>query len=321
MLIESYNATILTYGQTGSGKSFTINGYGKQFGLSYRTLHKLFEILELKRLESSEKIKSDTSIVLPKSDLENIQVPEFDMEVMNNEFTYVIEVSMLEIYNEQVNDLLVESIKPNTFSSMSAPSGPTPGINLDIRQSTDGCIYVPGLKLVRVCNLQDVMDVFAKGSANRATATTNLNEHSSRSHLILTVHVSTFVNKEMKTKGKLSLCDLCGSERINKSGVIGTAMKEAQHINKSLAALGDVMEALDQKSKHIPYRNSKLTYLLQDSLNGSSRTMMIVTVCPTENHSEETLFTLQFASRGKLSLDCFSLCSCLNVIVQFVILS
>lgn len=84
---------------------------------------------------------------------------------------------------------------------------------------------------------------------------------------------------------------------MSKSGVTGQAMKEAQHINKSLSSLGDVLEALDQKSKHIPYRNSKLTYLLQDSLNGTSRSLMIITCCPTEQHAEETLFTLQFASR------------------------
>lgn len=96
---------------------------------------------------------------------------------------------------------------------------------------------------------------------------------------------------------KLFLVDLAGSERTSRSGVTGQAMKEAQHINKSLSALGDVMEALDQKAKFIPYRNSKLTYLLQDALGGNSRTMMVVTVCPTDTTSDETLFTLQFATR------------------------
>ena len=86
---------------------------------------------------------------------------------------------------------------------------------------------------------------------------------------------------------------------MSKSGVSGVTMKETQYINKSLASLGDVMEALDAKSKHVPYRNSKLTYLLQDSLGGNARTMMIVTVCPTEHTNEETLFTLQFASRAR----------------------
>ncbi len=107
------------------------------------------------------------------------------------------------------------------------------------------------------------MEVFARGSSNRATTSTNLNEHSSRSHSILIVHVTTSADNGVPITGKLYLVDLAGSERMDKSGVTGQAMKETQHINKSLSSLGDVMEGLDKKSKHIPYRNSKLTYLLQ----------------------------------------------------------
>jgi hypothetical protein len=192
---------------------------------------------------------------------------------------------MLEIYNEQVYDLLNSSSSSNS--------------NLDIRQHPDGGIYVPGLRQVAVSSLNDVMKIFAEGSRNRSTASTNINEHSSRSHLIMSVIVtsSSASSSANQLVGKLHLVDLAGSERVSKSGVTGAAMKEAQHINKSLAALGDVLEALDQKSKHIPYRNSKLTYLLQDCLNGNSHTMMIVTTCPTERYADETLFTLQFATR------------------------
>jgi predicted nucleic acid-binding Zn-ribbon protein len=124
-----------------------------------------------------------------------------------------------------------------------------------------------------------------------------MNEYSSRSHSILMVDVVSTEKGASPVCGKLFLVDLAGSERVEKSGVTGAALKEAQYINKSLSALGDVMEALDQKSKHIPYRNSKLTYLLQDSLGGNSRTMMIVTICPTELSSDESLFALQFATR------------------------
>jgi kinesin family protein C2/C3 len=141
------------------------------------------------------------------------------------------------------------------------------------------------------------MTVFARGSAIRATAATNANEHSSRSHSILVVEVTTCTEGSSPVKAKLFLVDLAGSERVAKSGVTGTALTEAKYINKSLSALGDVMEALDQKSKHVPYRNSKLTHFLQDSLGGNARTMMIVTTCPTDYSAEETLFTLQFASR------------------------
>lgn len=128
------------------------------------------------------------------------------------------------------------------------------GLNLDIRQNADGGTHVPGLKQVPVMSLADVMKVFGQGSANRATASTNLNEHSSRSHLILTVTVTSTLGDGASVRGKLNLVDLAGSEKVSKSGVTGAAMKEAQHINKSLSALGDVLEALDQKSKHVPYR-------------------------------------------------------------------
>lgn len=175
--------------------------------------------------------------------------------------------------------------------------GQSGGEALDIRQGPDNSVSVPGLQQMPVHSLQDVMSVFHRGTSNRATASTNLNERSSRSHLIVQVDVTTQRGSEMPVRGRLNLVDLAGSERVGKSGATGATMKEAQHINKSLSALGDVMEALDQKSKHIPYRNSKLTYLLQHSLGGNSRTMMIVTVCPTDLTFEESLFTLQFATR------------------------
>lgn len=125
---------------------------------------------------------------------------------------------------------------------------------MEIRTNPDGITSVPGLQSTEIGNLEDAMSVIARGSANRATGSTNLNEHSSRSHLILSIDVITQSNGETPVRGKLVLVDLAGSERVKNSGVTGTAMKEAQHINKSLSALGDVMEALDQKSKHVPYR-------------------------------------------------------------------
>lgn len=232
-------------------------------------------------------------------------------------FKYKIEVSMLEIYNEQVFDLLHDS----------TGGGQSNGASLDIRLSPDNGISVPGLKAVTVFNMEEVQQVFAKGAKNRATASTHLNEHSSRSHLIIQVEVSvecvdqtssasldgffapngdttTSDGSSSPTKffstpvtGRMYLVDLAGSERITKSGAVGSTLKEALYINKSLLALGDVMEALDQKQKYIPYRNSKLTFLLQNALGGSARTMMVVTVCPTSLTYEESLFTLQFATR------------------------
>ena len=132
--------------------------------------------------------------------------------------------------------------------------GKTDGVSLDIRQDADNQTSVPGLQQIPVSSLNDVMTIFSKGASNRATAATNLNEHSSRSHLIIQINVTSQHESGIPTSGKLFLVDLAGSERVLKSGVTGAGMKEAQHINKSLSALGDVMEALDQKSKYIPYR-------------------------------------------------------------------
>jgi len=155
---------------------------------------------------------------------------------------------------------------------------------------------VPDLRKEKVTSVSDVLLALDRGNANRAKASTNLNEHSSRSHMILRVDVTSGVG-ETKNKGTLFLVDLAGSERVRKSEVEGQALKEAQHINKSLSALGNVMEALDRKSSHVPYRDSKLTHLLQNALGGNSRTMMVVTVCPHNNSYDETTFALKFATR------------------------
>jgi hypothetical protein len=205
----------------------------------------------------------------------------------NNIFQYTMEVSMLEIYNEQVYDLLNDQFG----------GGQTDGVSMDLRLTPENMVVVPGLRQIKVHDMDDVEKVFNKGAKNRATSSTNLNASSSRSHLITIIEVTVEESDGTTVKGKLYLVDLAGSERINKSGAKGTVLKEAQYINKSLSSLGDVMEALDQKQKHIPFRNSKLTYLLQNALGGNAKTVMIFTVCPTDLTSDETLFTLQFAQR------------------------
>lgn len=291
-VIEGYNTCLFAYGQTGSGKTFTMNGYGDEYGVSYRTLNKIFEVLKQKEADAEAAQQSKTILseasrarengtakrLFAGDDAGTSAVEELDSEPVP--FSYKVEVSMMEIYNDQVYDLLSGAAEEA----------------LDIRQTGDGTVHVPGLKQVPVFGLDDVLRVFAKGSSNRATAATNLNELSSRSHSVLAVDVTSITNGS-PVRAKLFLVDLAGCERASKSGVSGAQMKETQYINKSLSALGDVMEALDQKAKHVPYRNSKLTYLLQDSLGGNSRTMMIVTVCPTEATIDETMFTLGFASR------------------------
>lgn len=137
-------------------------------------------------------------------------------------------------------------------------------------------------------------------SRNRSEGTTNMNEHSSRSHMILYIIVrTTNIQTNIQSFGKLSLVDLAGSERLDKSGAEGQLMKEAVSINKSLSSLGDVIAGLSQSSKHIPFRNSVLTYLLQDSMAGQAKVLMFACVSPASYNASETGSTLQFASRAR----------------------
>uniref|UniRef100_A0ACB8E698 Uncharacterized protein n=1 Tax=Sphaerodactylus townsendi TaxID=933632 RepID=A0ACB8E698_9SAUR len=161
----------------------------------------------------------------------------------------------------------------------------------------------------RISDLRTVLDdpvffkfhpnkVFEFGHINRATECTYLNEHSSRSHALLMVTVrGVNYSTGIQTTGKLNLVDLAGSERVGKSGAEGSRLREAQYINKSLLALGDVIHALRSRQGYIPFRNSKLTYLLQDSLSGESKTLMMVHVSPVEKNTSETLCSLKFAER------------------------
>ncbi|KAK4398655.1 Kinesin-like protein KIN-14F [Sesamum angolense] len=192
--------------------------------------------------------------------------------------------------------------KTYTMSGPDLTTEETWGVNyraLDIRNNSQlNGLNVPDASLVPVKCTQDVLDLMRIGQRNRAVGATALNVRSSRSHSILTVHVR---GKELVSgsilKGCLHLVDLAGSERVDKSEAVGERLKEAQHINRSLSALGDVIAALAQKSSHVPYRNSKLTQVLQDSLGGHAKTLMFVHINPEVNALGETISTLKFAKR------------------------
>lgn len=252
-VLDGYNVCIFAYGQTGTGKTFTMEGTHDNRGVNYRTLEELFRV-------ANER---------------------------NGLFKYDISVSVLEVYNEQIRDLLASSTQPGHTVK-----------KLEIKQVADGVHHVPGLVEAQVHSMNEVWDVLQTGSSARAVGSTNVNEHSSRSHCVLCVMVKgeNLISGEC-TRSKLWLVDLAGSERIAKTDVQGERLKEAQSINKSLSALGDVISALATKNSHIPYRNSKLTHLLQDSLGGDSKTLMFVQISPNESDSGETLSSLNFATR------------------------
>ncbi|KAH1130356.1 hypothetical protein J1N35_001734 [Gossypium stocksii] len=252
-VLDGYNVCIFAYGQTGSGKTYTMTGpkdlTEKSQGVNYRALGDLFLLAEQRK---------DT-------------------------FRYDVAVQMIEIYNEQVRDLLV-----------------TDGSNkrLEIRNSSQTGLNVPDANLMPVSSTSDVIDLMNLGQRNRAVGATALNDRSSRSHSCLTVHVQgRDLTSGTTLRGCMHLVDLAGSERVDKSEVTGDRLKEAQHINKSLSALGDVIASLAQKNPHVPYRNSKLTQLLQDSLGGQAKTLMFVHISPEPDALGETISTLKFAER------------------------
>lgn len=171
---------------------------------------------------------------------------------------------------------------------------------LELRETEALGVHVPNLHTVNCKSAEDMLRVMATGNKNRTTGFTNMNDHSSRSHAIFQISIE-MCNTETNVVriGKLNLIDLAGSERQSKTGAVAERLKEASKINKALSSLGNVISALAEHSPHIPYRDSKLTRLLQDSLGGNSKTIMIANVGPASSNYEETLTTLRYAHRAK----------------------
>ncbi|XP_059276175.1 kinesin-like protein KIN-14J [Lycium ferocissimum] len=253
-VLDGYNVCIFAYGQTGSGKTYTMSGPSmssvEDWGVNYRALNDLFNISQSRK----------------------------------SSIAYEVGVQMVEIYNEQVRDLLCSDASQKRLGiwSTTQPNG----------------LAVPDASMHPVKSTANVLELMNIGLMNRAVGATALNERSSRSHSILTVHVRG-VDLETNDilRGCLHLVDLAGSERVDRSEATGDRLREAQHINKSLSALGDVIFALAQKSAHVPYRNSKLTQVLQSSLGGQAKTLMFVQLNPDVESYSETISTLKFAER------------------------
>ncbi|KAL7175706.1 hypothetical protein ACSBR2_029320 [Camellia fascicularis] len=257
--VEGFNGTAFAYGQTSSGKTFTMNGSENDLGIIHRAVKDIFTKIQ-----------------------------------MTTDREFLIRVSYMEIYNEEINDLFaIENQK------------------LQIHESLERGIFVAGLREEIVNSAEQVLKLIESGEVNRHFGETNMNVRSSRSHTIFRMVI--------ESKGKdscsddairvsvLNLVDLAGSERIAKTGAGGVRLKEGKHINKSLMILGNVINKLSDGAKqrgHIPYRDSKLTRILQPALGGNAKTSIICTLAPEEIHIEETKGTLQFASRAKRITNC-----------------
>ncbi|TMS38717.1 hypothetical protein L596_005377 [Steinernema carpocapsae] len=278
-VLNGFNGTIFAYGQTGTGKTFTMEGRSE-----------------------SEELRG----VIPNS-FQHI----FEHIKQSQNQQYLVRASYLEIYQEEIRDLL----NPNSE-------------RLELKERPDSGVYVKDITNYVAKSVQEIKSVMKEGNANRSTGRTNMNEHSSRSHAVLNaanrvwtarttsddcknafwVHLPRKITDvEMcdseaiwSLVGRLNLVDLAGSERQTKTGAVGERLKEATKINLSLSALGNVISALvDGKSTHVPYRDSKLTRLLQDSLGGNSKTVMVANIGPASYNFEETLSTLRYANRAK----------------------
>ncbi|PON82768.1 Kinesin-like protein [Trema orientale] len=201
-----------------------------------------------------------------------------------NKFSFSLKAYMVELYQDTLVDLLL----PKNAKRL----------KLDIKKDSKGMVSVENVTVLSISSYEDLRSIIHRGSEQRHTSGTQMNEESSRSHLILSVVIeSTNLQTQSIARGKLSFVDLAGSERVKKSGSSGNQLKEAQSINKSLSALGDVISALSSGGQHIPYRNHKLTMLMSDSLGGNAKTLMFVNVSPAESNLDETYNSLMYASR------------------------
>lgn len=253
-VVEGYNGTIFAYGQTSAGKTYTMEGpdYSdkERRGIIPRMIDTLFETIYS----------------------------------ANQNIEFTVQVSMLEIYNEKIRDLL----------------DPT-RLDLKVHESRDKGVYVGNASDYYVSSPDDIFNLLKIGSTNRSVGATNMNKFSSRSHSIFVITIAQRNLETLSRKsGRLYLVDLAGSEKIQKTGAEGTRLDEAKNINKSLFTLGSVINALtDGKSSHIPYRDSQLTRILQEALGGNSKTALILNCSPAKYNEEETVSTLRFGIRAK----------------------
>eukprot|EP00760_Papus_ankaliazontas_P006128 PhM_4_TR12911/c0_g1_i1/m.53215/K17914/KIF13; kinesin family member 13 len=292
---EGFNACIFAYGQTGSGKTHTMSGVAGDVGLIPRMTHSLVQ--ELDKLEEGEFERAGSSIAG-----DSIIAGAQDDPRNRIRKSFTLTVRYFEIYNEQAFDLLVADSKP-----------------LRVREHPLSGPFVADVTEIVVSSEAEMAALLDRGARHRHTATTQMNDKSSRSHSVFQVELTqtttilppasapaTTKPNVVKRQSRLNLVDLAGSENAKKTGAMGDTAKEGQNINKSLLTLGKVIDALLEKQMnphtkgiHIPYRDSTLTFLLKESLGGNSRTVMLATVSPARDNWAETKNTLTYAARAR----------------------
>lgn len=266
--LKGFNGCVFAYGQTGSGKTFAMEGSSAT---------------AVDAAASSADYGKGGGGIIPQ-----LAAALFSSVGVNGLVTLTVRVSYVEIYQERLVDLLCGT-------SSSEDDG-----GLFLRQTPAGEIFLEGVTMRDIGQLSDLQRVVAEGSLRRSRGETNMNAASSRSHAVLTLFLNTSFADGVERRSKLHLIDLAGSERADATGATGARLREGAQINKSLSALGGVISALTEAGRpHVPYRDSKLTRLLQDSLGGNAVTAMLCCVSPAMENHDETLSSLRFAERAK----------------------
>ena len=298
-VLEGYNGTIFVYGQTGSGKTYTMLGpdyydtsslnYVNNFGNNFYNINlypnKMNDIIKKGYISFMQKKEAEGKGIIPRS-IEYLLEQKELLCNMNNKINIKIYCSFYEIYNDQIFDLFNN---PNLIDSPP----------LSIREKI-GFVYVDGLKKFEILTKNDAYNLLKLGASNRHTFSTKMNSVSSRSHAIFSIMIKIIQNNS-ETNSIFNLVDLAGSERQNVTDCIGDRIKEAGKINKALSNLSKVIQLLSNNKnnsnneKYIPYRDSKLTFLLKDSLGGNSKTCFIATISPCTKNIQESISTLNFA--------------------------
>ena len=257
--LDGYKVCIFAYGQTGSGKTYTMLGDDRR---------------------ENENAGDDAKGLIPRC-VERIFAARDDG---NDASRFDVTATMVEIYNEEIKDLLSDNTDETVKHEVK-------------HDAQTGETSVTHAASIEVTSAREIDSLVRRAIAARTTRATKMNDHSSRSHMVFTLNLTGVDASGAPRRGVLNLVDLAGSERLSRTGATGDRLKEAQSINKSLSALGDVIAARAEKAAHVPYRNSKLTYLLQNALGGDAKTLMFANVSPVAESAQETLCSLRFAAK------------------------
>ncbi|KAJ2945067.1 hypothetical protein O0L34_g9125 [Tuta absoluta] len=287
-VLDGFNGCVFAYGQTGTGKTHTMEGREGDEGVIPRAFRQIWTHIETSASSDVTHLVSCSYVELYLEDIRDLLSKDCKKlairgQTASSDVTHLVSCSYVELYLEDIRDLLSKDCK-----------------KLAIRGQELNGFYIPEMTSIVCKSAAEMVRVMKAGNKNRASGRTDMNEHSSRSHAVFLVTVESAHRPTNRIRvGKLNLVDLAGSERQRKTNASADRLREASRINQALSSLGNVISALAEASPHVPYRDSKLTRILQDSLGGNSKTIMIANIGPADYNYDETVTTLRYAHRAK----------------------